>query len=709
LNALLDEAAVLPTSGSRGCTAAVVELSFNQDLADPPASSPEIISVYRGRVEFIKPQDWEAELRVLVDECSTHEKHVYVRRPEPESAPDAHAAWEKIDQVYGGGTMDSYKSQPTATVLRSLLNNRRVNSILAPKDGQEYNSIVVEEGSVDASEASLLLGGFDKLSRRMRRSVKGWAHAFRRKINDYVYRKGNGSDPQTWPLIRCVTLQGPWNVLATGACLVDLPGVRDANAARARVSERYLQNCNQIWVVAPIKRAVDDGTAKELLGEQFKRRLLMDGQYGNVSFICTQTDDCEATEIMRDHPDVAQSKPGRWERMTGLLDKIAAVDTELSELLQEEEDLQAEYDEAVGYLDDIRGAEDAIDSDDEDREPRGSEERDSLLGDARDRVAKALLALKTWRNTNAPRRERLHQKSHKWQLQLKSLCAQVRNEYSTRCLKDDFVNGLKDLYRNEDGETQSGKNVSLPDDLDLNVFCISANDYLKVQGIKSTSDGPPNCFSTAQDTQIPSLRTFVRDTTATHRKSFFEMFANQVSDVVDRFKLIATEADNRGSTRVSRKCLATFETEMQSLERKVKVIVDKFRSTAGGGVASTLRPSLKAGAKKGHSSALETVHSWGSTSRRTKTERRPDKNGLCWSTYQATIRRSGVYASACAGSIDFNQELCDPMEKEFSPAWQVRLVKFDSSVILCCERVLNPFVLFVEHYGWLFALADCRL
>ena len=30
-----------------------------------------------------------------------------------------------------------------------------------------------------------------------------------------------------------------------------------------------------IWIVAPIKRAVDDGTAKELLGEQFKRQLLM--------------------------------------------------------------------------------------------------------------------------------------------------------------------------------------------------------------------------------------------------------------------------------------------------------------------------------------------------------------------------------------------------------------------------------------------------
>ena len=43
--------------------------------------------------------------------------------------------------------------------------------------------------------------------------------------------------------------------LSSGACLVDLPGVRDANAARAKVAASYLRNCNLIWIVAPIKRA----------------------------------------------------------------------------------------------------------------------------------------------------------------------------------------------------------------------------------------------------------------------------------------------------------------------------------------------------------------------------------------------------------------------------------------------------------------------
>jgi ATPase subunit of ABC transporter with duplicated ATPase domains len=68
LNALLDEAAVLPTSGSRGCTAAVVELTYNRDLVQDAAQTASAASVivsnvakkipvYKGKVEFIKMED----------------------------------------------------------------------------------------------------------------------------------------------------------------------------------------------------------------------------------------------------------------------------------------------------------------------------------------------------------------------------------------------------------------------------------------------------------------------------------------------------------------------------------------------------------------------------------------------------------------------------------------------------------------------------
>jgi len=62
---------------------------------------------------------------------------------------------------------------------------------------------------------------------------------------------------------------------------------------------QYLKSCNAVWVVSSIHRAVNDKTARDLLGEHFRRQLLMDGQYGSVSFICSKTDILNPSEIIR--------------------------------------------------------------------------------------------------------------------------------------------------------------------------------------------------------------------------------------------------------------------------------------------------------------------------------------------------------------------------------------------------------------------------
>ena len=101
LNALLDEASVLPTSGSQGCTATVVELSFNSDLVlteDKAGAQPKKVPVYRGEVEFMTKEDWESELRILVQECSTGKGRLYSAKPHEKSLPAAAAAWSKINQ-----------------------------------------------------------------------------------------------------------------------------------------------------------------------------------------------------------------------------------------------------------------------------------------------------------------------------------------------------------------------------------------------------------------------------------------------------------------------------------------------------------------------------------------------------------------------------------------------------------------------------------
>jgi len=445
LNGLLDEAAVLPTSGSRGCTAAVVELVFNSDLVPEEtskngAADDEVLTeatltadtppqqqthVYRGEVEFITLEDWRKELKTLVDEVSTQEKTIYALVPEESAAPDAAAAWQKIEQVYGKGSMSQFHKASTQIVFNRLAHDIRVQNLLTSTvDGQAYNSVVIEVGEVvpGSDEAKELLKA--QMNSRSKSKKKKWAQEFRKRINTYVYRAGNGDQPQTWPLIRKVQLLGPWSVLSSGAVLVDLPGVRDANAARAKVAESYLQNCNQIAIVAPIKRAVDDGTAKELLGEQFKRRLLMDGNYGNVFFICTQTDDIEATETMRDHADVAQSVEGRWERMIELAESISDYEKQLSPLLSAEEELEEQVDDAKQQLKeslaDLKEAqEDGNDSEVEDDDL--IDNLKAVIDDNKAAFEEAKQALSSWQSNNTPTIDTIQSKCTRLQKKLKAV------------------------------------------------------------------------------------------------------------------------------------------------------------------------------------------------------------------------------------------------------------------------------------------------
>lgn len=92
------------------------------------------------------------------------------------------------------------------------------------------------------------------------------------KKEDGEKEKKKPREMEFWPLIRMVRLYVKAPALATGAVVVDLPGVHDSNQARAAVAESYMKQCTGLWIVAPITRAVDDKSAKNLLGDSFKRQ-----------------------------------------------------------------------------------------------------------------------------------------------------------------------------------------------------------------------------------------------------------------------------------------------------------------------------------------------------------------------------------------------------------------------------------------------------
>ena len=133
-------------------------------------------------------------------------------------------------------------------------------------------------------------------------------------------KKKEPKQMEFWPLIRVVRINVKSPALNTGAVIVDLPGVHDANAARAAVAEGYMKQCTGLWIVAPINRAVDDKAAKSLLGESFKRQLKMDGGFSAVTFICSKTDDISLEEA-QDSLGLDDQMSSSWEEMDRLVKK----------------------------------------------------------------------------------------------------------------------------------------------------------------------------------------------------------------------------------------------------------------------------------------------------------------------------------------------------------------------------------------------------
>ena len=166
-------------------------------------------------------------------------------------------------------------------------------------------------------------------------------------------------------------------------------------------------------------------------------------------------------------------------------------------MLQQEEDLEGQVEDAKQQLkdalDDLKQAEEGNDeySDDEDNSNL-LENLNGVIAESKATFIRAKEDLANWRDEHSPAIETIQSKCDRLQKKLKALCASVRNEYSKNCLQADFRSGLKELYRKDDDDNGSDGNeaqTALPDDFNMEVFCISANDYLKLMKIKPSRDG----------------------------------------------------------------------------------------------------------------------------------------------------------------------------------------------------------------------------
>lgn len=346
LNAILDDN-IVPTNGMRACTAVVTELAYhNKQTIDADVS-------------FLSEAEWRAELDVLLHDLVDEDGNI---KRNTDLKSDAGVAWQKVHAVYPSILQEQLV---TMTVDQIIARDPKIAKILGAT-----KSIIARDSKVFAKEISKYID-----SKNQKRGGKKDKKPKEKSLMDKVREaagtnkskeKMDGADsPALWPLIRQVNVRCSSAALSTGAILVDLPGVADANAARNNIAKDYMKKCDCIWILAPITRAVDDKTARDLLGDAFKMQLMMDGNYDDhaITFIASKCDDISCTEVipalnLEDDPQLEEiesridqynEETSEWKKRKSEAEKAAkAINTELEVVCE----YQHEYEEHLQALKD---------------------------------------------------------------------------------------------------------------------------------------------------------------------------------------------------------------------------------------------------------------------------------------------------------------------------------------------------------------------
>jgi hypothetical protein len=118
-----------------------------------------------------------------------------------------------------------------------------------------------------------------------------------------------------WPLVKQVSISGPYDCLDGGLELVDLPGLNDPNAARVEVTREFLRTSPFVWVMFPMVRGLTQDIQIILSQEKLLRTLVFAGTYSALSLIGTRADvidmdaapelglddDCDIADLIREY------------------------------------------------------------------------------------------------------------------------------------------------------------------------------------------------------------------------------------------------------------------------------------------------------------------------------------------------------------------------------------------------------------------------
>ncbi|CAE6465402.1 unnamed protein product [Rhizoctonia solani] len=545
LNAVLEDS-LIPTSGISACTSVVTEIQYHD--------KESII----GEVEFLTMAEWRAELVNLLREIDEIDKN------QEDGDTVARAAWHKIHTLYPhlkladvvGLGVDALLSLEQHGTISSLLGSTRI---------------------VESSNSEIFRAEISKYIGSSR------SQNLRKVGGSMVGGPQSESQGAIWPLVRLVRIKTMAPVLSSGAVLVDLPGVADANLARGNIAKNYMRMCDYIWIVSEITRATDEEPAQN-------------GNYNSqsITFIATKTDNVSCSEVIRelyleDDPelqdieariDSARAQGDHWKsirykkeqeihntraRMNApgtipFARSIGSKPTEQSNKRKREAELGVHNDKRLRAQPFNAGAALALATDCQPKVTFGSDMSVSSIDESHFTGGSATVPseddqsgisrFKLQRIDEASVEAELNILTYKKEVtrlekERKVLCALKRNACSKEKLREGFRNGLKQFESDEKREDDTGNSDPERerqdyDSIVLPVFTCSAGDYIQItQRLDNYSE--TTCFNNPADTEIPALQVQCRSLATKAREHGVSSLMNDLVSLLEDIETFLRE------------------------------------------------------------------------------------------------------------------------------------------------------------------------
>nr|XP_036586865.1 uncharacterized protein CTRU02_03453 [Colletotrichum truncatum]KAF6797422.1 hypothetical protein CTRU02_03453 [Colletotrichum truncatum] len=601
INALLGEGSLLPTSCMRACTACVIELSYNHDNDE--------LNEYRAVVQFISCEEWRKEIEMSLAAIAENDESFDEDDVEPET--DVAKAIAKVRAVYA----DMDYEQLAQSSLDELMNHGKVQDLL---------------GNSRSFKAEI---GGDLCS----------------MIEPFVDpSSSDDGDAAYWPLVKSVKIYTKADALSNGVTIVDLPGHQDWDAARTAVANEYIKSCAGIWIVAPIHRAVDNKTAKDLMGDAFKRQLKLDGSFSAVTFVCSKTDDIKIGEAMKGlRSKVDQFTPRTWDEMKNCTSRAKQLENDIKKLRKR-----------------LDGVRDGSYASNEDLRPQWHRVEHSLYESMQTLCSggpDTLEAPAIQEQIRLKSEELDDTRTKEGQLSVKVhiKCIQKRNEVSKVALRQYLMRVVKEA--DQQAARQQGPKMILGQDQklrhekianELKVFCVSSHAYQIMEKLIDENSTSTAGFTDTEDTEIPKLRKHAQGLTIELRITKSREVLGCVCQILNSIALWTQDASAVTNT-IDAVSLGSL---LGDLEKNLMDAFFHFEQAAQEQLQTRLFAAMERCKGLAISQAGPISQAWTAP---------PRKKSLPCQTLRAIFSRNGVYHTH-----DFNEDLSSPFKMNIANEWE---------------------------------------